>query len=119
MAPHDGVSIEDAKKLPGRGPSSMRNSQSTFMTARKRLMAAVASIAIAGSVGIGAVTTGTVPVFAEAVRVEAPQAPGFADVVERVSPAVVSVRVKSSIESTSDGGADWSQLPPGFDDLPD
>ncbi|MCC2688404.1 MAG: Do family serine endopeptidase [Rhizobiaceae bacterium] len=97
----------------------MRNSQSTFMTARKRLMAAVASIAIAGSVGIGAVTTGTVPVFAEAVRVEAPQAPGFADVVERVSPAVVSVRVKSSIESTSDGGADWSQLPPGFDDLPD
>ena len=57
-------------------------------------------------VGIGAVTTGTVPVLAEAVRVEAPQAPGFADVVEHVSPAVVSVRVKYKIQPASDGGAD-------------
>jgi serine protease Do len=35
--------------------------------------------------------------FAEAVRVEKPQVPSFADVVEAVSPAVVSVRVKSEL----------------------
>ena len=69
----------------------------------------MASVAIAGAVGFGAVTTGTVPVLAEAVRVEAPQAPGFADVVERVSPAVVSVRVKAKIEPASDDGADLFQ----------
>ncbi len=92
---------------------------------RKRLLAAAASLAIAGAIGAGAVTTGTMPVFAEAVRVEAPQAPGFADVVEKVSPAVVSVRVKSRIEPASDNGSFFSGPGggmfngPGFDELPD
>jgi serine protease Do len=81
-------------------------------------MAAAASIAIAGAVGFGAVTSGTAPVFAEAVRVEAPQAPGFADVVERVSPAVVSVQVKAKVEPASDRGAQLFSAP-GFDNLPD
>ncbi|MCO5083456.1 MAG: Do family serine endopeptidase [Rhizobiaceae bacterium] len=72
---------------------------------RARLLAAVASVAIAGSIGLGAAVTGTAPVLAEAVRVEAPQAPGFANVVEKVSPAVVSVRVKSRIEPASDDSA--------------
>ncbi|TJW22271.1 MAG: serine protease, partial [Mesorhizobium sp.] len=72
----------------------------SYPRTRKRLMAAAASVAIAGAIGFGAVATGTVPVLAEAVRVEAPQVPSFADVVERVSPAVVSVRVKAKIEST-------------------
>ena len=93
---------------------------------RKRLLAAAASLAIAGSIGVGAVTSVTVPVFAEAVRVEAPQAPGFADVVEKVSPAVVSVRVKSRIEPASDNPGSLFGGPgggffggPGYDDLPD
>ena len=86
---------------------------------RKQLLAAAASIAIAGAVGLGAVTSGTAPVLAEAVRVEAPQAPSFADVVERVSPAVVSVRVKAKVEPASDGGMEFFQGPPGFEDLPD
>ena len=87
---------------------------------RSRLLAAVASIAIAGAIGFGAVTTGTAPVLADAVRVESPQAPGFADVVEHVSPAVVSVRVKARIDPASaDDSADGMQVPPGFDDLPD
>lgn len=34
-----------------------------------------------------------------------PQAPGFADVVDRVSPAVVSVRVKAKIEPAADRGS--------------
>lgn len=85
---------------------------------RTRLLAAAASIAIAGALGLGAVTTGTAPVMAEAVSVNAPQAPGFADVVDRVSPAVVSVRVKSQVQTTSDAGSSFPQMP-GFDELPD
>ena len=49
-------------------------------------------IAIAATIGFGSLTSGTMPVQAEAVRVESAQAPGFGDVVEKVSPAVVSVR---------------------------
>ena len=51
----------------------------------------------------------------------APQVPSFADVVEKVSPAVVSVRVQEKIQPASDNGADLDQFqsPPGFDNLPD
>ncbi|MET0597359.1 MAG: Do family serine endopeptidase [Mesorhizobium sp.] len=92
---------------------------STSLKTRGRLLAAAASIAIAGAIGFTAVTSGTAPVFAEAVRIDGPQAPGFADVVQRVSPAVVSVRVKAKIEPASDDGSDMSGMPRGFDDLPD
>ena len=47
----------------------MTNSANTSSPTKKRLLAAAASVAIAGAIGIGAVTSGTVPVFAEAVRV--------------------------------------------------
>ena len=73
----------------------MTNPVNTVTKTRTRLLAAVASVAIAGAIGFGAVATGTAPVLADAVRVDAPQQmPSFADVVEKVSPAVVSVRVK-------------------------
>jgi serine protease Do len=86
---------------------------------RTRLLAAAASIAIAGAIGFGAVASGTGPVFAEAVRVEAPQqAIGFGDVVEKVSPAVVSVRVSASIAPASDNGGGFSFGLPGLEDLP-
>ncbi len=86
---------------------------------RVRLLAAVASVAIAGAIGLGAVTTVTAPVLADAVRVDGAQVPSFADVVEKVSPAVVSVRVKAKIEPASDNGADMFQSDPGFEQLPD
>ncbi|HTV68907.1 MAG TPA: Do family serine endopeptidase [Rhizobiaceae bacterium] len=87
---------------------------------RNRLMAAAASVAIAGAIGIGAVTTGTAPVLAEAVRIDAQnQVPSFADVVEKVSPAVVSVRVTARMEPAADRGADLFGDPRGFDNLPD
>ncbi len=95
----------------------MTTSPSPLNRGRTRLLAAAASIAIAGAIGLGAVTSGTGPVMADAVRVTAPQAPGFADVVEKVSPAVISVRVKAKIEPASDTGG--SMQMPGFDDLPD
>ncbi|GLS35826.1 serine peptidase [Mesorhizobium tianshanense] len=94
----------------------MNTAPNSYRRTPKRLMAAAASVAIAGAIGFGAVATGTVPVLAEAVRVEAPQVPSFADVVERVSPSVVSVRVKAKIESTADDG---SGLPDGFGNPPD
>lgn len=94
----------------------MNTAPNSYRRTPRRLMAAAASVAIAGAIGFGAVATGTVPVLAEAVRVEAPQVPSFADVVERVSPSVVSVRVKSKVESTADDG---SGLPDAFGNLPD
>jgi len=42
------------------------------------------------------------PAMADAVKVDAPEAPGFADVVEAVSPAVVSVRVEQMVQPASD-----------------
>lgn len=44
------------------------------------------------------------PALADAVKLEAPQAPNFADVVEAVSPAVVSVRIESDFKPASDDG---------------
>jgi serine protease Do len=86
----------------------------------KRFLAAAASVAIASAVGLGAVTSGALPVYAEAVRVEAPQqSAGFADVVEKVSPAVVSVRVTANVQPASDSGPGSFFSGPGFDDLPD
>jgi serine protease Do len=84
---------------------------------RKRLLAAVASVAVAGAIGFGAVTSGSLPSYAEAVRVESGQTMGFADVVERVSPAVVSVRVASAVQPASDSGGTFGF--PGLDNLPE
>ncbi|TDK37221.1 Do family serine endopeptidase [Rhizobium deserti] len=59
--------------------------------------------------------------FAEPVRVTAPQAPSFADVVSAVSPAVVSVRVQSDAQPVSDDNSNFSFNfgGRGFDELPD
>ncbi|WP_315919476.1 Do family serine endopeptidase [Mesorhizobium sp. SP-1A] len=95
----------------------MKTAPTPFISTRKRLMAAVASLAIAGAIGFGAVTTGTAPVLADAVRVQAPQVPSFADVVEKVTPAVVSVRVKAKVQPTDDS-MDMFQGPDMFRDNP-
>ena len=97
----------------------MNIAPNSYSRTRKRLTAAVASLAIAGAIGAGALATGTAPVLADAVRVEAPQVPSFADVVERVSPAVVSVKVKAKIEPAADDGSDQSDDPDGFNNMPD
>ncbi|ANT50703.1 Do family serine endopeptidase [Mesorhizobium amorphae] len=97
----------------------MNIAPNSYSRTRKRLLAAVASLAVAGAVGFGVVTTGTAPVLADAVRVEAPQVPGFADIVERVSPAVVSVKVKAKIEPAADDGSDQSDDQDGMNNLPD
>ncbi len=89
--------------------------KSSSKARKNRLLAAAASLAIAGAIGFGAITSGTAPVFADPVKVEGVQAGGFADVVEKVSPAVVSVRVQARIEATADRGQFGM---PGLEDLP-
>jgi serine protease Do len=85
---------------------------------RNRLVAGVAALAIVSAAGLGTVALSGSPVFAEAVRVEAPAVAGFADVVEKVSPAVVSVRVTAKYEPATNEGGNFFNFP-GFEDLPD
>ena len=91
----------------------MNIAPNSYSSTRRRLAAAVAAV---GAVGAIAIFSGTVPVLADAVHVEAPQSTGFANIVERVSPAVVSVKVKSTVQPTADDGSDDQG---GFDNLPD
>lgn len=85
-----------------------------------RLLLAAAVVG-AGFTGYSAANFSS-PAYAEAVKLAAPvQAPGFADIVEAVSPAVVSVRVKSNIEPVSDSPFGRGMDPfggRGFEDLP-
>jgi len=68
----------------------------------------------------GALPVMVAPAFAEAVKVEAPQVPSFADVVAAVSPAVVSVRVESNVQPASDESSfQFGFGGRGFEDLPD
>jgi serine protease Do len=91
----------------------------TISKTRMRLYAAVASVAIAGAVGIGAVGSGIAPVLADPVRLEKPvQAPSFADVVDVVTPAVVSVRVRGEPPQTGNVATPFFEMP-GFENLPD
>ena len=89
---------------------------------RKSIGKKLAAVLVASTVlGVGIAgfeaATGSVA-QAEAVRVEPPAAaPSFADIIEKVSPAVVSVRVKTNIQPASDmqfnfNGQDLDQLPP-------
>ena len=58
--------------------------------------------------------------YAEAVKVQAPAVPSFANVVDAVSPAVVSVRVENRVNPVSDNdGLSFDFNGRGFDDLPD
>ncbi len=87
---------------------------------KSRLTSVVVATAVigAGFAGYGAAQFAT-PAYAEAVRLEAPAvSPGFADVVEAVSPAVVSVRVRARVQPANEGDAFGQQFSP-FEDLPE
>ncbi len=71
-------------------------------TGRLFLVSTVAAAALLAVIPGNAISV--TPAFAEAVRVEAPRMPSFADVVEAVAPAVVSVRIEQKIEPSSDEG---------------
>lgn len=97
-------------------------SNSTFKIVRATLLAsAVAVTAFAVAPGTGSLLS--VPTAnAEAVQLPAPANPGFADVVEAVSPAVVSVRVEQMLQPASDDRnfrRDYRFDRRGDDDLPE
>jgi serine protease Do len=79
----------------------------------------VAGLAVA--MMVGAVPLVVLNAYAEPVTVTAPQVPSFSDVVAAVQPAVVSVRVQSNIQNTSNDESNFSFNFGGrdFNDLPD
>ena len=98
-----------------RSPFAVRSNSSVIA-----LLAGAAFVTTIGLAGFGAPSHA----LAEAVKVEAPAQQGFADVVEKVSPAVVSVRVKGNLQPVSDDMGQDQQGDngfggQGFDQLPD
>ncbi|MFK8034508.1 MAG: Do family serine endopeptidase [Hyphomicrobiales bacterium] len=81
------------------------------------LRAGVAALGITGVLAAGALLNGTSAVQADPVRVEAAAPVSFADVVERVQPAVVSVKVRGKTRQVSQRGE--RGIPREFRDLPE
>ncbi|MCB1500442.1 MAG: trypsin-like peptidase domain-containing protein, partial [Bauldia sp.] len=79
---------------------------------KRALLGTVAVLALGGAIAGEAILLPKSPAYADAVRVEGVQPVSFADVVEKVRPAVVSVRVKTKVEETAaDGqGEDMQQF---------
>lgn len=97
----------------------MNSTNKVTSRTRTRLAAAIASLAVAGAIGLGAIGTGTLPVLADPVRLSKPvDAPSFADVVDAVLPAVVSVRVRGEAPATGEVVAPFFDMP-GFEHLPE
>jgi len=94
-------------------------SAQTPQTQKRKLTAALLAAGVAGLVVTGGVMTDIAPTFAQPVQVAPPvQNLGFADVVEKVSPAVVSVRVREAVQATS-GGNDGPAAESPFENLPE
>ncbi len=86
-------------------------------TISKSLSRTLLAAAIVGAGFTGVAATTSTPVLADPVQLDAPSIPGFADVVEAVSPAVVSVRVKSNVRPVSDRRGQFNFDPRGdFED---
>ena len=81
--------------------NSKNHSSKSF---RNVLLASAAAFGIAGFAAGQSNLISVTPSFAEAVKLEAPAAFSFGDVVEAVSPAVVSVRVEQTIQPASSNG---------------
>jgi len=81
-----------------KAPTTARNTaQGAFAKRRKALAAGTIALGVAGLLATEVFVAAPTPANAENLSsgVAQQQAPGFADIVERVSPAVVSIRVKS------------------------
>jgi len=92
-------------------------SPNKIKTRTKALLGSALALGLGGIVATEVLLTPTSTALADAVHVQAPQAPSFADVVEAVSPAVVSVRVEARLQQTSNR-RDFSFEGDGFDFLP-
>lgn len=95
-------------------------SKSSLKSNLRSLALGVAVLGLTSVLGGQALLTNSSVAYAEPVRVEGQQIVGFADVVEQVSPAVVSVRVKSDVTATAfnQRNSNPFEFLPGFRDLP-
>jgi serine protease Do len=80
---------------------------------RNALLASVFTLGIVGAAGTGVLVTNPHLAFAEPVKVDAQTPADFTAVVEQVTPAVVSVQVKTQVAEVANRG-----MPEGLDDLP-
>jgi serine protease Do len=104
-------------------PSEQTRAGGFLARRRKPLVASALALALAGALGAQTLTSTTVPAEAQtAIQPQAaPAVPSFADVVDRVKPAVVSVKVKNVGGEEEMAGGPGGALPqiPGLDQLPD
>jgi serine protease Do len=90
------------------------------MQMKPKVVGGLLVAALLSATALTGLTATTLPFDAKAETVfnHAP-AEGFADLVEKVMPAVISVEVKfANVTNMSEDGPQF-RLPPGFDDLPD
>ena len=88
------------------------NDQSNIKRIRNRaLLGTAAAVLLGGAIAGEAVLLPKTPAYADAVHVEGVQPVSFADVVEKVRPAVVSVRVKGPAREMA--GLDQFEFPDG------
>ncbi len=90
--------------------------QTTATPMRSRFLATAAALVLVASGAVGAVTLQhATPAYAapvETADLNAQSMPSFSKVVQRVKPAVVSVKVRVAAASDEDGGAMAQDLPP-------
>lgn len=80
------------------------------------LLASALTLGVAGFAASGAIIADNSIAFAQAVRVDAPAPADFTQVVEKVSPAVVSVQVKTEATPADFRGRPFRRGMPGFRD---
>ncbi|MEZ5872428.1 MAG: Do family serine endopeptidase [Nitratireductor sp.] len=85
-------------------------------TARRFAAALLATTMLLSPAAVAGFPVSVLQANAEAVSVNAPEVPGFADVVEAVSPAVVSVRVESEMQPASNRNGRFDRRFSGEDD---
>ncbi|WP_174801741.1 Do family serine endopeptidase [Martelella limonii] len=95
--------------------------QSTGPNKYRSLLKASVAAGFAAALFTASVPLTATEALADPVHVQAPEIPGFADVVEAVSPAVVSVVVESNVQPVAqqDGSFGFGFGGRGFDNLPD
>ena len=91
-------------------------SRSNVQRFKNGLLASALTLGVAGFAASGAIIAGNSIAFAEAVRVEAPAPAHFSELVKNVSPAVVSVQVKTEAAPADFDGRSFRR---GMPDLPD
>ncbi len=93
--------------------TNVPNSNTRARRIRNALLASVFTLGIVGAAGTGVLVTNSHVALAEPVRVDAAAPADFSAVVEQVTPAVVSVQVKTEVAAVANRDA-----PEGFEDLP-